>query len=99
MKTICALLLTAALGAVGCTSTKSFTGDKYAADGPLADMPAGKSAAKPTGDQAPPEPATFGPAVSRVDPDAIDEANAHDYARRLQSDIKTDRSAMTKAGR
>ena len=93
MKTICALMLTAALGAVGCTTTsQSITGDnKYTADEPLVEK---------AGDKAPAEsPSAYNPPVSRVDPDSIDLENAHDAARRLQSDLKTDRGATAKAGR
>jgi hypothetical protein len=92
MKAICALLLTAALGAVGCTTTSnSITGDKYAADEPLVEK---------TSDKVPAESASsYNPPVSRVDPDTIDVDTAHDAARRLQSDLKTDRGAMAKAGR
>jgi hypothetical protein len=93
MKAICTLLLTTALGAVGCTTTSnSITGDKYAADEPLVEK---------GGDlKAPAESASsYNPPVSRVDPDAIDVDTAHDAARRLQSDLKTDRGATAKAGR
>jgi hypothetical protein len=90
MKAICALMLTAALGAVGCTTTSnSITGDKYAADEPLVEK----------GDRAPADGSSYNPPVSRVDPDTIDLDTAHDAARRLQSDLKTDRGATAKAGR
>ena len=92
MKTICALMLTAALGAVGCTTTgQSIGGDRYAADAPLVE---GKA-----GDKAPAEGTSYAPPVSRVDPDSIDADTAHDLARRLQSDLKADRSATARAGR
>lgn len=92
MKPICALMLAAALGAVGCTTTqRATTANPYTADGPLADGPAAK---------APAEPALFGPAVSRVgDPKEIDESNYQDALRRMQSDLKRDGSATAKAGR
>jgi hypothetical protein len=92
--TICALMLAAALGAAGCTTTsKSITGDsKYTADEPLVE--------KKAGDKAPAEAGgAYSPPVSRVEPDSIDGDNAHDKARLLQSDLKTDRSATARAGK
>ena len=79
------------LGAAGCTTTSAEK--KYQADEPPP-LARGERAGPTTLD-----PVKLPPAQTRVSAEDIDETNLADAARRLESEMKVEQRALSKAGR
>lgn len=100
-KSLTLTAILASLGAVGCTST---SGDRYRADQP----PPISRNVRPAVGNAPPGPAVpaeateldpvkLPPAQTRLTPEDIDADNYQDSLRKLESEMKVEKRAMTQA--
>ncbi len=99
MKKLCGFLLAASVfAAVGCTTDKALTRDKYAADEPLADANYRTRQHLSDSERAD-EPAPTRRAAARVHADEITEINAPEMTRRLEAEIGRDGGAMARAGK
>ena len=98
MKRTLILLTAVGLAAtLGCGTTKQMAAEKYAVDKYAADQPIETAPKRPgRGELDESAPAK---AVSRIDPDSIDEENANEYLRRLQRDVQSEKTAASKLGR
>ena len=84
----------AGLGAVGCTGP-SPGGRQWAADPDKA--PPVQKNTRPAAGATELDPVKLPPAQTRVSPDDIDEGNYQDSVRRLESEMKVEKRALTQA--